>query len=254
LLKDALIIVACIVGALVALFVITKAYAGPARKESNDFTGAVVAVIGTTYAVILAFMLSGVWNMFQQAQANEEQEANALVNIWRIATQLPVPGSAEAQAACLKYADNVVQIEWPAMLAKKSLPLDNTMIINQLWKFAGQVQGHSGNDSIAAYQMMEELRMLTEYRRIRIMQAREGLPGILWAVLIVGGIVTVAAACFFGVPSFRFHVLQVAVLSFLISLVLVAVADIDQPYQGGVTVQPEGFSFSRETITNSRPQ
>ena len=62
LLTDALIIVACIVGALVFLFVVTQTYCCPARKESNDFTGAVVAVIGTTYAVILAFMLSGVWN------------------------------------------------------------------------------------------------------------------------------------------------------------------------------------------------
>ena len=55
--------------------------------------------------------------------------------------------------------------------------------------------------------------MLTEYRRIRIMQAREGLPAILWAVLIAGGVITVAASCFFGVPSFRFHVLQVAMLT-----------------------------------------
>src|SRR5579864_3873463 len=114
---DILIIIACVSGALLFLFLVTRTTTAPSRKESNDFTGAVVAVIGTTYAVILAFMLSGVWNMFQQAQANEEQEANALVNIWRIATQLPVPGSAEAQAACLKYSDNVVQIEWPAMLA-----------------------------------------------------------------------------------------------------------------------------------------
>jgi ABC-type branched-subunit amino acid transport system permease subunit len=252
--SDALIIIGCIIGALVFLFIVTRSSGAPARKESNDFTGAVVAVIGTTYAVILAFMLSGVWNMFQQAQANEEQEANSLVNIWRIATQLDVPESAEAQAACLKYADNAVQKEWPAMLAGKPLPMDNTGIINQLWKFAGQVQRHSGNDSIAAYQMMEELRMLTEYRRIRIVQSREGLPAILWAVLIVGGVITVAAACFFGVPSFRFHVLQVAVLSFLISLVLVAIADIDRPYQGAVTVQPEGFSFSRETITGQHPR
>jgi len=36
-----------------------------------------VTVIGTTYAVILAFTLSNVWTMSQQAQANEEQEANA---------------------------------------------------------------------------------------------------------------------------------------------------------------------------------
>lgn len=252
LLIDALIIVACIVAALVFLFVITHAYDAPKRKEANDFTGAVVAVIGTTYAVILAFMLSGVWNMFQQAQTTEEQEANALVNVWRLTNQLQVPGAEQARADCLKYADIAVQKEWPAMLNSKPLPLENTAIINQLWKFAGEVQANSGNDSIAAYQMMEELRLLTEYRRIRIMQSREELPAILWAVLIIGGIITVAAACFFGVPSFHFHVLQVAVLSFLISLVLVAIADIDRPYQGAVTVRPEGFSFSRDMITGQQ--
>jgi hypothetical protein len=186
--------------------------------------------------------------MLQQAQTNEEQEANALLNVARIANQLQVPGAKEALAACLKYADNAMQKEWPAMLAEKPLPPDNDDLINQLWKFAGEVQAHSGNDNIAAYQMMEELRLLTEYRRIRVMQSQEELPGILWAVLIVGGIITVAAACFFGVPSFRFHVLQVAVLSFLLSLVLIAIADIDRPYQGAVTVKAEGFSFSRETI------
>ena len=247
-LADALIIIACIAGALLFLFIVTRTYAAPARKESNDFTGAVVAVIGTKYAVILAFMLSGVWNQYQQAQTNEEQEANALVNVWRIATQLQVPGAQEAQALCLEYADIAVKKEWPALLASKSIPPDNADIINRLWRFAGQIQAHSGNDSIAAYQMMEELRMLTEYRRIRMMQSREALPPMLWAVLIAGGVITIAAACFFGVPSFHFHVLQVAVLSFLISLVLVAIADIDRPYQGGVTVQPQGFSFSRETI------
>jgi hypothetical protein len=248
LLTDALIILACIAGALGFLFIVTRTYAAPARKESNDFTGAVVAVIGTTYAVILAFMLSGVWNQYQQAQSNEEQEANALVNVWRIATQLQVPGAQEAQALCLQYADNVLKKEWPALLASKPLPPENAEVINQLWRFAGQIQAHSGTDTIAAYQMMEELRLLTEYRRTRVMQSREALPAILWAVLIVGGIISVAAACLFGVPSFRFHVLQVTVLSLLISMVLVAIADVDRPYQGALTVQPEGFSFARETV------
>jgi hypothetical protein len=248
---DALIIIACIVGALLFLFLVSRTFEAPKRKESNDFTGAVVAVIGTTYAVILAFMLSNVWNQYQQAQSNEEQEANALVNVWRTATQLQVPGAQEAQELCQKYADNAIHIEWPALLASKPLPPQNAEVINQLWKFAGQIQAHSGNDTNTAYQMMEELRMLTEFRRIRMMQSRESLPPMLWAVLIAGGVITIASACFFGVPSFRFHVLQVAVLSFLISLVLVAIADIDRPYQGGLTVQPEGFSFTRETVGGS---
>ena len=87
-LSNILIIIACVCAAILFLFLVTRTSTAPARKESNDFTGAVVAVIGTTYAVLLAFMLGGVWNMFQQAEANEEQEANAVVNIYRIAAQL----------------------------------------------------------------------------------------------------------------------------------------------------------------------
>jgi ABC-type branched-subunit amino acid transport system permease subunit len=80
------------------------------------------------------------------------------------------------------------------------------------------------------------------------MQSQEKLPGILWAVLIAGGVITVTAACFFGVPNFRFHLLQVMVLSFLIALVLVAIADIDRPYQGDVKVSPSGFEFALHTF------
>lgn len=183
-LSSILIILGCIAGALVFLFLVTRTSNAPARKESNDFTGAVVAVIGTTYAVILAFMLSGVWNMFQGAQANEEQEANALINVWRIAEQLPPASGKAIQELCSHYAQVAVTKEWPAMAQERPMPGETTADINRLWMLAGQAQAHAGADSIAIYQMMEELRLLTEYRRIRIMQAREKLPGILWAVLI----------------------------------------------------------------------
>ena len=72
-LMNIVIIIAGVSASLLFLFLVTRTSTVPSRKESNDFTGAVVAVIGTTYAVILAFTLAGVWNMFQQAQNNEER-------------------------------------------------------------------------------------------------------------------------------------------------------------------------------------
>jgi hypothetical protein len=248
-LLDVVIIVGCVVAALLFLFGVTRSAAAHQRKESNDFTGAVVAVIGTTYAVILAFMLSGVWSMSQQAQANEEKEANALVNIWRIGQQLPGGEGKAVENLCQKYAQNVVDKEWPAMQTMTTIPRGSDAVINQLWTVAGQSQAHSGPDAIAIYQLMEELRLLTEYRRIRLMHSEEELPGILRMVLIAGGIITVASSCLFGVPNFRFHVLQIAVLTFLLSLVLVAIADIDRPYQGVVRIEPQGFEYAEQTFT-----
>jgi len=252
LLWDIIIITACVIAALAFLLLVTRSSAPNSRKESNDFTGAVVAVIGTTYAVILAFMLSGVWTMLQTAQSNSEQEANALVNIWRISANIEPQLGEQTRVLCLKYAQDVLNLEWPAMEAGKELPPESSVVVNQLWQLAGQSQAHSSLDSIASYQFMEELRILTECRRIRIMHSRERLPGILRAVLIAGGIITVAASCFFGVPSFRFHVLQVVVLSFLISLILVAIADLDRPYQGSDVVQPNGFITALQLFQRHR--
>jgi Ca2+/H+ antiporter len=246
-LNNILIIIACVSAAVIFLFLVTRTSTAPSRRESNDFTGAVVAVIGTTYAVILAFTLSGVWSMFQQAQANEEQEANALVNVFRIATQLQDSNAKQIQDLCVRYVDNTVNREFPIMESGQLTP-EGAEMINQLWELAGESQARTQPDTIAAYQLIEELRGLTQYRRLRAMQSRERLPGILWTVLIAGGIITVAASCFFGVPNFRYHLVQVLVLSFLISLVLVAIADIDRPYQGLVKVQPEGFVHALRTV------
>jgi hypothetical protein len=248
-LYNILIIIGCVAAGTAFLFLITRTSTAPSRKESNDFTGAVVAVIGTTYAVILAFTLAGVWTMFQEAQANEEQEANALVNVFRIASQLKDPNAKSIQELCVRYADNALQREWPAMEQEQSLP-EGDEIINQLWTRAGDSEAHAQPGAIGVYQLMEELRVLTQHRRIRAMQVREALPGILWAVLVAGGVITVVSACFFGVPNFRFHLLQVLMLSFLIALVLVAIADIDQPYQGQVRIEPHGFKFAAGTFHN----
>jgi hypothetical protein len=251
-LSSILIIIASTGAALLFLVAVTRIWPHHARKESNDFTGAVVAVIGTTYAVILAFTLSGVWNNFQEAQATAEQEANALTNVYRIATQLQDPNARRIEELCARYADNALNREWPEM-RNDVMPPEADDITDQLWQLAGQTQAHATPDAIAAYQLMEELRGLTQYRRLRLVQARERLPVLLWVVLIAGGVITVAAACFFGVSDFRFHLLQVLMLSFLISLVLFAIADIDRPYQGLVTVAPQGFQSAAQKLQH-RPE
>jgi Protein of unknown function (DUF4239) len=248
-LTNILIVIACVAGAVAFLFGVTHASPAPSRKESNDFTGAVVAVIGTTYAVLLAFMLSGVWTMFQQAEVNAEQEANDLVNVYRLSSQITDAAARQLQDLARRYALQAVDKEFPA-LGDENLPPEGGVLVADMWSTSGKVKAVTPNEQIALTQLLSTLGSMTQHRRIRIMQSREMLPPILWTVLIAGGIITVAAACFFGVPNFRFHLLQVIVLSFLISLVLVAIADIDRPYQGDVKVSPDGFRYALQTFSD----
>lgn len=92
-----IVIIVCIGAALGLLFVIKRLWVPSARRIHNDAIGPNVSV-GTTYAVLIAFMLSGVGSDMQSARLNTEQEANSLVNVYRFARELPEEGDPEVGA------------------------------------------------------------------------------------------------------------------------------------------------------------
>ena len=61
------------------------------RKIVNDVTGWQLGILGTTYGVILGFMLYTVWTDFRTADVDVNLEASSLLNVHRIAAGLPSP-------------------------------------------------------------------------------------------------------------------------------------------------------------------
>src|SRR5277367_4855036 len=75
------------------------------RRAHNDLIGWQLSVLGTTYAVIIGFMLYTVWINFGAADLNADAEANALVNIYRLADGLTPQQGPEIQALARSYGD-----------------------------------------------------------------------------------------------------------------------------------------------------
>jgi hypothetical protein len=240
-------IVLSIALAVLLLFVLQRCWPPPTRKLHNDMVGSSVGVIGTTYAVIIAFMLSGVWGDFETAQVNAEQEANCLVNVYRFADRLPKDVGGKVQQSARDYASTMVNQEWPAMTRETSSEAGH-QLMKAMWKLLIDLQNQDTSQQLILDHTLSQLTNLTEHRRIRLLQSHKQLPAILWAVLIVGAIVTVASTCLFGVENFRLHVLQVSALTLLVSLMLVAIADIDRPFQGNIRVPPDGFLYALHTF------
>lgn len=244
------IIVTCILGSLFVLAVLRHYWSPTARMAHNDVVGPAVSVIGTTYAVLIAFMLSGVWNNLLGARLNAEQEANNLVNIFRFAYQLPPESKTEIQRITKDYCRAVIEEEWPAMVHEQQSPMGHRLTWD-LWHALSSVQPRSAGEQTVMDHSLSELSSMTEHRRIRLLQSRQKLPALLWAVLIVGGVVTVSSTCLFGVENFKLHMVQVFEISFLLSLMLVAIASIDRPYQGDVRVGPGAFRYALETMNEA---
>src|ERR671917_243228 len=56
---------------------------------------------------------------------------------------------------------------------------------------------------------LDQVQRLADARRMRLVVAEEGLPTVLWVVLIVGGIVAVGFAYLFGLQNTWAHALMV---------------------------------------------
>jgi Protein of unknown function (DUF4239) len=232
-----------IIGVACSLFFMAAMnYYWPAEKRRvhNDLIGWQLSVLGTTYAVILGFMLYTVWTDFGSAELNAEAEANSLDNLYRLTDALPPAQGQALKALTRAYGDAVVDHEWQEM-ASNTIPAETRIIARQMWTTLTSGQGGSPAQMTALDHAFSELGALAGYRRIRMVESAARIPGVLWFVLLIGAAVTIASTCLFGASNGVLHVVQVIAFSLLISLGLVAIADINRPYQGSVHITDYAF-------------
>jgi hypothetical protein len=229
-------------GALLFMWILNWIWPSEKRHAHNDLIGWQLSILGTTYAVILGFMLYTVWNNYGIANLNAENEANALGNIYRLAEGLPDAQRGQIEVLARSYADAVMNDDWPQMAANQ-VPEASDNVNRELWRTLMSIRTSSPTEITAMDHALSELSALSEHRRMRVVQSVFRLPTVLWSVLITGGVVTIASTAMFGSANTYLHTLQVFCFSLLIALVLVAVADIDRPFQGAIHVSD--FAFLR---------
>lgn len=229
------------------LLLVNHFWSAQKRRPHNDVIGWQLAVIGTIYAVMIGFMLFAVWGNYQAADINVDNEASALINLFQIADGLPKPQRDVIKKQSEAYAQAMVNEEWPAMNVGK-LGVEGHPIIQQLWSTTNSIEATTPNQQISLSHALDQISALSQDRHIRQMQSQASLPPILWAVLICGGAITVIAAGLIGSDSPRLHFILVVALSLIVTLVLVAIADIDGPFQGSVHIQSNAFSRVGETM------
>lgn len=239
--EDVLLVIAIVAFSLLFMMAINHFWPAEKRSAHNEIIGWQLSVLGTTYAVILGFMLYTVWTNFGIAAMNADSEANSLLNVYRLADGLPDQQRAELKDLARLYANVVVEQDWPGMADSIGVSLKSREVSVKMWQTLMSVKAASPAELTAEDHALYELSEMTEHRQMRQIQCNETLPTVLWFVLIIGGAVTIMSSCSFGSKNTWLHGLQVFVFSLLIGLVLVAIADIDRPFQGSVHVSDLAF-------------
>jgi hypothetical protein len=106
-----LIIVAAVLLALLGLVLVRRTVPSDRLAQHTDDVGYVYAVIGVIYAVLLAQVVVAAWQEYQDARTVVDDEANAVLNLARLAQVWPGEDRERVEDALSAHAQHVAAVD-----------------------------------------------------------------------------------------------------------------------------------------------
>lgn len=224
-----------------------------ARSDLGADVGSVAAFVGamgTLYSVLAGFTVITVWQQFIDTDRAVKREARNLRELWRYVGYVEdTQGVSRARAAIETYRDQVLAVEWPAMVTGRT----TTAAEDEYFAMADAVNGmrvSTAKDVPAWAEAVRTLGEVSDARGERAIFVAVKMPSLLRLLLYIA-----TSSLVFGMALLRFQVpaVGVAVLAFTIVvslLVLEIIDDLDEPFGGAWTISPsplQRIPFGRRT-------
>jgi len=150
-----------------------------------------LSVIGTMFAVMLAFVILLALQSYQRAREGSSVEAIAVSELHSVASVFQPPLSDRLHGELVCYGRAVIEDEWPAMTKGRSSDLVQSWI-DKLGRDFALAEPHGAREETAYAQWFDEQAQRRDGRRERLAEASPFVPLPLWFVLGMGASLTLA--------------------------------------------------------------
>jgi hypothetical protein len=218
----------------------------------HDITGAWFQVVGTLYAVLLAFIVITVWQRYEGLTSTVELEAANVLELFRDTREYP-PELHESLAAALHaYVTAVIGDEWDAMSRGAESATAQTAF-EHLWHTYRQLPVHDDRELAAQIETMRRMNDLAANRHLRLLRSRSKIPPVLWLGLLGGALLTMVFSYFFGARSTALQIFLTAGFAATVSLFIFVIVILDAPFAGANPVSREPFRRALRVMAAEGP-
>ncbi len=224
------------------LILVRKRFSPDLLKACHEVGGVMLAVIGTLYAIIIGMIVVNSQAKVEQASQMAISESNMLSSIFHLAITFEQPARQDIKDAVHEYASVVVEQDWSKVEQGKekeaSIPA-----YQKLWKTVTGYTPVNNKDQQSYSLMLSNMEELTAARRFRMVSAKGGLPLVLWAVLIAGGVLTIWFTYFFYMESLIAQIIMTAGVAIFMSMNVYLIYICQNPYRVELGVKRSGFGY-----------
>ncbi len=202
-----------------------EGYFADSQKAAGVFT-----VLGTAYAVLLAFVFLLAFQSYLKARDSAGQEAIAVTTLFQIAEQVDAPSQRALEGEIVCYARAVIA-EWPTMRDERESPAVNARA-DALDREFGAVRIRSPEADNAHAKWFDVMEEREAGRRGRLIEAAPFVPSLVWLVLVLTGLLLIVFTLLFADARERrlTQVLKIVSVTTVVVASLVVVRFLDRPY------------------------
>jgi hypothetical protein len=246
-----------IVALVVALFVLLHAFVqrrlhSEVLRRHNDVAGFLFSAVGVLYAVVLGFVVVVVWQKYDGAVANVENEVDAVGNLYHVVDAYPPAAQAQIRAGLRDYADIVARTEWPAMERDAEIPQLGSYRLEAVSYVVDTFSPTNFKEFAAQQAAIAAEQRLFDARRARLVETVPAVPSILWFALIAGALAMVAFCFIFGVENRPAQLVMTAILVGLIGILFVVIGEFSTPFSGSVRISDDGWTYLQQRLPQVR--
>ena len=232
---------------LVGLVLVQRRIPLELRQSHNATIGIIYGTLHVTFGVIIGFTAFLVLDKYNESRHAVAREARDIVQIHRLAEGFPEAQRDQIQDVARSYARVVVDEEWPLMREGQTSSSAETLA-QELGSSTQDFEPSTESEKALYAQGLMRVVDLQENREVRLLNAREGLPPILWVALGILVTIIMLFTFFLGMESARLHRWAVGMLAVGLILTMFTVIALDDPFGGEFRVGPERFESALETI------
>lgn len=219
-----------------AMWLVRRSTEMATLESHKEVAGFIIAVIGALYSVLLAFVVTSVWEQFEDAAHVAEQEAEMAISLYRDAAAFTV--DTDIRLGLRAYATSVIDDEWPSMAEDQREAAATDVALNEVFLAYRAIEPQTSAEETFLHNSLDRLDEITQARRERIASASKALPGPMWLVLLVGAVITLGFTLLLPVQNPRAQGVMVSLLAAMAALMLFLILSLDLPFSGDLAADP----------------
>lgn len=148
--------------------------------------------------------------------------------------------------AISRYVSAVINEEWPTQRAGKT-PDQGWQPLHDLNTAIATIQPQNLGEAMIQAELLKSWNQLYLARSSRLSAVQGHVPAVVWWIVFLGAAITTGYTYFFGYHNFAMHMAMTGTLAATLALVIVLIIDLDWPFRGEISVNPDPFVMTQKS-------